>query len=108
MRQGNALRSLTCLCPQDRFTVLGKPVCRKVSNPVDTSAHSLQPTTLCEPYQYGVLNPQGACIFGHEQAIVFLGKCIQLVHASAWHKSSMEQLSLNVNIVPLWNDIDID
>jgi hypothetical protein len=28
MRQGDALRSLTCLCLQDCFAVLGKPVCR--------------------------------------------------------------------------------
>ena len=63
MRQGDALRSLTCLCPQDRFAVLGKPVCRKVSDPVDPSAHSLQPAPLREPNQYGVLDSQGACVF---------------------------------------------
>ena len=86
MRQGDALRSLTCLCPQDSFAVLSKPVCRKVRYPIDPSTHSRQPATLRKPYQYGVLDSQGACVFGREQAIMFFGKCIQLVHASAWHE----------------------
>ena len=86
MRQGNALWSLTCLCPQDRFAVLGKPVCRKVSNPVDTSAHPLQPATLSKPNQHRVLNPLGTRVFGREEAIMLFGKCIQLVHASTWHE----------------------
>jgi len=54
MRQGDALRSLTCLRPQDSFAVLGKPVCRKVRDPVNPSAHSLQPATLREPNQHRV------------------------------------------------------
>jgi hypothetical protein len=52
---------LTCLCPQDRFAVLRKPVCRKVRDPVDPSAHSFQPATLREPNQHGVLDSQSAC-----------------------------------------------
>src|ERR1035438_9454908 len=102
MRQGDALRSLTCLCPQDRFAVLGKPVCRKVCDPVDASAHSLQSATLRKPHQYGVLNSQGARVFGREQAIVLFGKCIQLVHASAWHGYSMQPQCCNVIMLPPW------
>jgi len=86
MRQGDALRSLTCLCTQDSFAVLGKPVCRKVGNPVDPSIHALQPATLCEPHQYRILNPLGTCVFGREQATMLFGKCIQLVHARSWHE----------------------
>src|ERR1035441_3235249 len=107
MRQGDALRSLTCLCPQDSFAVLGKPVCRKVCDPVDASAHSLQPATLRKPYQHRVLNPLGTCVFGREQAIMLFGKCIQLVHASTWHEYSMQPQCRNVNIIPLWNYIEI-
>jgi hypothetical protein len=77
---------MTCLCPQDSFAVLSKPVCRKVRDPVDPSAHSLQPTPLREPNQYRILNPLGTSVFGREQAIMLFGKCIQLVHASAWHE----------------------
>jgi hypothetical protein len=32
------------------------------------------------------LNPLGTRVFGREQAIMLFGKCIQLVHASTWHK----------------------
>jgi hypothetical protein len=32
------------------------------------------------------LYPLGACVFGREQTIMLFGKCIQLVHASAWHE----------------------
>jgi len=66
MRQGNTLRSLTSLRPQDSFAVLGKPVCRKVSNPVDPSAHPLQPATLRKPNQNRVLNSLGTRVFGRE------------------------------------------
>ena len=49
MRKGDAHWSLTCLCPQDSFAVLGEPVCRIVCHPVDPSAHSFQPATLRQP-----------------------------------------------------------
>jgi len=86
MGQGDALRSLTCLCPQDCLAVLGKPACRKVRNPVDPPAHALQLATLRKANKHRILNPQRTCIFGREQAITLFGKCIQLVHASMWHK----------------------
>jgi hypothetical protein len=69
--------------PTGQLRVIGKPVCWKVRYPVDPSAHSLQPATLCESYQYKILIPLGICVFGREQAIMLFGKCIQLVHSLA-------------------------
>ena len=76
MRNCNALGSLTCLRPQDRLAVLSQPVCRIVSNSIDTSGHALQPATLRQPNQHGILDSQRAHFFGRQQAVMLFGKCI--------------------------------
>jgi hypothetical protein len=75
MGQSNALGTMMIsLRPQNRFAVLGEPICWVMGYAVDASAHSLQAATLCQPNQDGVLNPQRARLFRREQTVMLFGK----------------------------------
>jgi len=106
MRQGHALGPVARPRPQDSLTVLGKPLCRILCNPVDPSAHSFQSAALPQSDQDGVLNAQRASFLGRKQAVLLFSKSKQLVHAGTGHELSIGREARGVNIIPLWNYID--
>jgi len=87
VREGDVLWPLAGLGPEHGLAVLSETVRRVMSNPIDTSGHALQSTTLGQTNQDGILYAGGSRLFRREQTIVFFGECKQFVHAGTRHCS---------------------
>jgi hypothetical protein len=63
MRKCDLLRPLAGASPQNRLTILSKPIRWILCDSIDPSGHSLQPAALCETNQDGIFDSQSAGLF---------------------------------------------
>src|SRR5581483_10177475 len=75
VRESNirVFRSVTCFGPENGLAVLRELGLWIMSDPVDPSRGTFEPTTLRQPHEDGVEDAGIACLFRGQQAVILFG-----------------------------------